>query len=529
MLTTPDYIIVGAGTSGCILAHKLSRRFSVLLIEAGPYYSEDPNINQPINYLTLTENANMYFYNLGSSVVTTKNGKPLLPFFFYPTTFSAVMGRLVGGGSSINGMKVVRGTKSYYDEMSKITNDRDWGYSNISRHFIEMENFHPACEFSRKAHGFHGCLDISQTVASPELASDFVNTMSKIHNVPCNIDYNDFYNEVGSFKYWQLTTDNEKRVTSASSFLEPLRKCKSMPHTYHRKCKKGIKITLLTMTTVKNVILDHKKRARGVEVIVDGCHKTFLAHKGVILCAGLNTSTLLQLSGIGDRASLDLLKINCRINSPHVGKHMKNHPMMVLLGVGKSYKIETPNDIYSGGVFLSDPSKYDCKRSFEILAVADPSGVVVVAGINLRAESEGYITIQSSDPLQPPLYDYKYYDKQSDIDSMLILYRYIYDSIIEMGMQPIGATGPAPNPHKDSTAVEKYILNYYAQAYHWTGMTRIGCDRYDGVIDSNCRVFGSQRLYVADCGIFPTNPVGNTQMPAYLAGSILADKLLKQK
>lgn len=524
-MTTYDYIIVGAGTAGCILARKLSKKYNVLIIESGPYLPEDPNINQPLNSLTLTENANRYFYNLGSSVVSTKYGKPVLPFFFYPTTFSAVMGRLVGGGSAVNGMQVVRGTKTYFDELASLVDDCDWNSRNALRHFVEMEHFHPASEFSKKSHGFHGCLDISQTVASNELATSFANSMSQLYNIPLNIDYNDLQNEVGSFKHWQLTTVNDKRVTSATAFLEPLTISKSTPYIYHRKTKNH-KLTLITMTTVKNVVLDQKRIARGVDVIVDGHHKQYLSRRGVILSAGLNTSSILQLSGIGNRYDLELLNIKCNVNSPHVGKHMKNHPMIVLIGVGKKYNIENISDVYSGGAFTTDPSKMDGRRGFQILTVGDPTGAVVVGGINLRAKSEGHITIQSSDPLQPPIYDYKYYDDPSDIESMIILYKYIHDVIVKMGLQPIGVNGPVPDPHKDSDGVKNYILSYYTHAYHWTGMTRMGNDRYDGVVDHNLRVFGTQRLYVADCGVYPTNPEGNTQMPAYLAGSILAEKLL---
>lgn len=521
-----DYVIIGAGTAGCILAYKLSKRFNVTLIEAGPFYANDPNINNPTKSLEISNDPNRYFYNLGPSLTEGNNGAPKLPLFFYPSTFSAVMGRLVGGSSSVNGMQVVRGTRRYFQDLARRVSDQDWGYDNVLLHFTAMESFKPSKLNENSSRGTRGKLSISQLVASSELAKLFSKSCSELYNIPYNIDYNDMNNELGSFEYWQLTIAKNKRVTSANSFLSNLEVNKKDDNTLSVKSKSGRNITLMTRSTVRKITLNSKNVAKSVEILTNGENKTIRARKGVILCAGLNSNTLLQLSGIGDRASLQEMKIPCLVNSPNVGRHIKNHPILILLGVGKSFKTENPDGLYSGGVFLADPSKNDKTRSFEIAAIANQEGGITLFGINLRAESEGWMSIQSNDPLQAPIYDYKYYDNQADVKSMIELYIAMYDIIVKMGLSPIDVNGSVPNPVDGIEPIQKYVLTNYSQAYHWTGMTRMAMSKKDGVVDNNCRVFGTQNLYVADCGIFPTNPLGNTQMPAYLAGSILASKLL---
>ncbi len=543
MKTTADIIIVGGGNAGCALAYRLSEKYSVILLEAGTDLSNDPQIYTPSNSGTLLNNVNTYFYPLGHSVDTSGNTR-------HP--FPAVEGELLGGGSSVNGMQYVIGTAEYYQRWSASINDSDWGPENVSNTYKYIENFNGVSgNYDPNAHGYDGKLDVKQVTVNEQAATIFATAASEVANIPFNIDYNSFLNPLGSYIYWQVTeTPYSYRASSFTAYLKSLlkqRKSCSNVYTSRDRCKN---IQVVTKARVQRILfkeLQHdqcnacssqhvhhsaSRKATGVSAVVNGECIDFSAKKYVMLTAGFQSASLLQLSGVGDAEYLSSICVPSIIDNPNVGKHMLNHPIISLTGVVVDNNPFTlpvnynSQGLYSGGAQVPSSSS---SRSYQLIGISSPNAPNVIpttftiSGLVLDAQSEGYIQISNSDPNRPPIFNFNYFEDPVDLVSAVEMYGIMYNTLVKMGLQPTG-----PNPEDGPEGVEQYIENAFSQAYHWTGMTRMSTSAVDGVVNSSGKVHGSRNLYVADISVAPFNPTGNTQAIAYLIPNVIADKLLQK-
>lgn len=508
---TADIIIVGAGTAGCALASKLSTKHKVIVLDAGTDQSSNPQISQPSNSGGLINSVNPYFWELGHWVTTAPSGAPI----FLP----AVAGKVFGGGSAVNGLQFVRSTTSYFSAIETLTGDSAWGPTNAFNEYIDIETFNGVSgQFNPAAHGSNGPLNVRQAVLDPLAATSFVNNAVIATGVPAITDYNDPLTPNGPFLYWQLTENpDETRAHSFQAYLQDKLKRKST-HVY-----KGKNLTLYSMARVEQILFsdDHTPVAKGVKAVIDNEEFIFQAKDMVIIAAGFQSPVLLQLSGIGPKSVLKAAGIDVVFDNPNVGAKMVNHPIFTLTGTGvvPVDPNPDPNNLYTGGAFLPDPTQANQNRSFQWIGIASP-GAFTIAALLLDAKSQGTIGVFGSNPIRMSNIQFNYWSDPTDMTSALACYGQMYATLTGMGLTPLG-----PNPASPMD-VQTYILTTYNEAYHWVGSCSMGTSAATAVVDSSGRVFGVKNLRVADITISPFNCLGNTQGIAYLIGNIIANKIL---
>jgi choline dehydrogenase len=534
---TADYIIVGGGTAGCVLARRLSEKYTVILLEAGANEDNNPLITDPLaNGALVLADTNQFFWPLGHSLLATPPNN---------RRFAGVAGELLGGGSSVNGLQYVRGTHDFYAAWEGLVNDADWGPENAFKQFKKMETFNgiPG-QFIPQTHGEHGPVDIRQAANNVPAAQNFVNALVSL-GFPEIKDYNDPFTLPGPFVYWQLfEKPNLMRESSSTAYLEGYIKQKK-DHLYVSSNKNLRLYTkahadqiLFSSATQGNTHADKAKRrliiprAKGVRAVVNNQQIDFFAKRKVILCAGaFNSPLLLQVSGIGNESDLKSLNIPVVLNNPNVGRQILNHPLFTLTGLGNvPSSTSDPEGLYAGGAFLPDPSTpSDLDRGLELIGIATPNptnpnqGAFTIATLILTAKSAGFIQPFYSDYFRMPKFDFHYFQEQSDFTSAIAAYTIMYQTLVKMGLSPLG-----PNP-SDSSAVMDYIFAHYDQAYHYTKSCLMSTSPATGVVDSSGRVFGVKGLMVADNSIVPLNARGNTAATAFLIGNVIANKLLHKR
>lgn len=546
------YIIIGSGPAGCLLARKLARGGKrILLLERGDLVKDDPMLDIPSNSLGLTSLYNKYFLNYGASLPDTE-AKLSLPAFFVPVYHGVVAGELVGGGSSVNGMQVVTGTTAQYREWASYLKDLDWSPEEVEKRIKNILNFHKHPESSTDASKYASTamLNVEESVQSKELAKAFVSATNAVVGRDLPQNYLDLNNEESAFIYWTLSTYKGKRQ-SAQLFLEPLVQAGNTCDVSDQCTQAGLdnvlirkatansaQITLITRCHVSKILLDKdpgsdgEYRATGVAAVVDGKSLTFSASAGVISSAGISTSQILQLSGIGDKDELAKAGVKAKIHNANVGHNMKNHLLIDMVGVdganSANFPVENPEGIYSGGAFLNshldDPRVKD-KRVHQIIPIAF-GPAVFMASAPLHTVSNGSIVIQTPSPDKMPFYKFDYLKDPLDADLVYESYVYMFDILTKMGLTPIKNNLPAPNPHTDAANARAAALTNIGQTYHWYGTSRMAPSPDLGVVDSGCKVFGTSNLYVCDASVIPIFYDGNTMMAAYIIASVFGRKLL---
>lgn len=511
-----DYLIIGGGTAGCVLARRLQELGTVAVLEAGLIQDNDPLISDPkAAGLLVNTYTNNFFWGLGHA---TQNPTP------DNRRFPAVAGEILGGGSSVNGMQYLRGTNDFFTEWETISGDSDWGPVNAQATYKAYEDFNGVPgQFNPLVHGTTGPVDIRQAVLNLQAAQLFQTAIVNL-GYPAITDYNDPGTPIGGFLYWQLFEQPSKlRESSSTAYLQGTLTQQSS-NVY---VSANNRLVLYTEAHATKVLFSHDggtPRAVGVQAIVDGEERVFFARREVIICAGFQSPLLLQASGIGDSTLLNSLGIPVIVDNPNVGAHMLNHPIIALSGTGTVPVALTPDldGLYSGGAELPDPSDMgNPNRALQMIGIATPPTTFTIVTLLLKAESEGTVRLLYPDPLRMPIYDFNYFTVASDVATGIAAYTLMYDALVQMGLTPLG-----PDPVTQPAAVQTYVLTNYTEAYHWTGACRMSQSATNGVVDSTGHVFGVTNLIVADITIIPVSPDGNCAGPAFLVGNIIADKLL---
>ena len=534
--TKADYIIIGCGTAGSVLAQKLSERHSVIVLEAGVNQDNNELVLNPLeaNSLVLA-NTNLLFWGLGHTPIDAVTPNPEKQ-----RRWPAVLGELFGGGSSVNGMQDVRGTREFFEEWQAAAGgDAAWGPDNAIRVYRDMETFVGVPgQFDPLIHGSTGPVGIRQAVDDLEAAQLFTNAVVNLGLAPMIGDYNEEDNALGAFPYWQLfqklnpVTGLIQRTSSSIAYLDPILK-QASSNVYISKNKK---LLIYTKAKAQRLTFDKSRRTpRAVSVMADvnGYQTEFKARKEIILCTGFQSCLILQLSGLGDASYLSSLGIPTVYNNPNIGSHAHNHPGITLTGINGNIPASPnpdPAALYDGGAFLANPVVSTTDRAFELIGIASPgqgTGSYTLATLILNPFSSGFVTLFNSDPNRMPWYDFATYSDVRDQDASIYIYTVMYDILTQMGFTSF-ASG-APNPHTASrAAILSYVQGFVGafQNYHYQAMCRMSTSPDTGVVDSNCRVFGVKGLRVADDSILPTNSRGNTSAPAFLIGNVLAEKIL---
>ncbi len=525
-----DYVIVGAGSSGCVLANRLSAngRHKVLLLEAGP---KDNYlwIHIPIGYGKTMFHKD---YNWGFYTDPEPNMKDRR--IYWPR------GRGLGGSSSINGLIFIRGQREDYDRWAQLGN-AGWDWNSVLPYFIKSEH---NSRGASSTHGDDGPLWSSDIVEKNELMEAIIRGANEL-GVPRTDDFNGGNQEgVG---YYQLFTHNGWRISSAVAYLKPARD------------RSNLRIETNAQAT--GLILNGR-RAVGVKYLQNGVVREVRAAREVILSAGsLQSPQLLQLSGIGPAALLQSHGINVVHDLPGVGQNLQDHLQFRLM-----YRVSKPittNDdlrtltsqariglkwlltgtgplgigINQGGLFtrvLPGSQTPDIQFHFGTLSADQAGGKphdwpgCTFSVCQLRPESRGSVNIQSGDPLQPPSMQPNYLDAETDRICAIESIKYARRLASTDALKPYIAGEYKPG---DGVKSEDEILDFArssgATIFHPTGTCKMGSDSM-AVTDARLRVHGIAGLRIVDCSIMPTLVSGNTHAPAVMIAEKASDMILAE-
>ena len=520
-----DYIIVGAGASGCVLAERLTAngRHRVLVLEAGGFDNRF-YINMPLGYgkTYYDKSLNWMYYAEPDAGL---NGQ----VDYWPR------GKVLGGSSSINAMVYARGAASDFDDWRRAGNI-GWGWDDVLAAYREIED-NEAGENEYRGRG--GPLFISANNTERHWLGKPFEAAAQAAGLPHNDDFNGATQEgVGHF---QLTVKGGQRNSAARAFLRPAMKRKN--------------IEVITNAQVLRVVLEGT-RACGVEYLHQGRRRLVRTNAEVILAGGaVNSPQLLQLSGIGPGGVLNSLGIDVVVNNPNVGRHLQDH-----IGVNYTYQVNVPtmNDalrpwwgklkfglqyllqkrgpltisINQGGGFFrssqkrSRPNMQLYFQAFSTLIPKagerpllnpDPFSGMSLGLSNCRPTSRGEIIIKSSDPLLHPRIIANALSTAHDVKEMLEAVKFIRHIAEQpqLAQYIVDELRPGPEVQSDTALVDDFRKRS-GTVYHPCSTCRMAPNPANGVVDSELRVHGIRGLRVVDASAFPSIISGNLNAPAIM-------------
>jgi len=527
-----DYIVVGAGSAGCVLAGRLSEdpATRVLLLEAGPA-DRSLWIHLPIGY-GKTMWSPTYNWRFETDPDPNMNGRRI----YWPR------GKTLGGSSSINGLIYIRGQREDYDHWAALGN-AGWSYDEVLPYFIRSEGNQRGGD---AFHGGEGPLKVSDIAAKHELIEAFIDGAGQT-GVPRTDDFNGAAQEGAG--YYQLTTHKGWRCSTAKAYLTPA-------------VKRRPNLRIETEAMAERLLFDGR-RAAGITYRQGGQLKTARCRAEVLLSAGsLQSPQLLQLSGIGPRALLDRFGIPVQHELPGVGENLQDH-LQIRLGYECTKPITTNDQLNSwfgqmgmglewllhrtgplavginqGGCFMralkdaeGRPVAATPDIQFHVATLsADMAGGKVhpysgftMSVCQLRPESRGHVRIRSLDAAEPPEMQPNYLSTELDRATTVAgvkAARAITDS---PAMRPYVKREVKPGPGAVSDAdLLEFCRNNGATIFHPTGTCRMGADAL-AVVDARLRVHGVAGLRVIDCSAMPTLVSGNTNAPAVMMAEKAVD------
>lgn len=519
---TADYVVIGMGAAGAGVAKLLSDdpSISVIGIEAGANHDHDEPIKDPTFAPTLEDDFDpQYFYQLNQVVQEDAGG----------ATFNYVTGRLLGGGSSINGMQYVRGTPQLYDRWQALLG-KSWSTNSILQAFKSIEKYNGDTP-NPAARGYRGPVDIRQAPMKPtSMATKFVQATAEATDFDEIMDYNNPQTPMGPFTRWQLfQKPNGNRESSSTAYLEPVL-------NGDFKGKGDRQLQILVNTTALRILFQGKK-AIGVKILQDGKFGTVYARKKVIVCAGIYSPWLLQRSGIGPKDLLNRVGVKVVHHNPNVGQNLVNQFITTAVFTANPNDVgvpaDDPNALYVGGAFLPDPTPPidRNRRGFQFIGISPQPGTFVIAMILLDPKSRGNVQIQSGDPFQIPLVDDGAFSNPDDLNSFKNAYKTYIKNIAEQ-LHALDSQYnliiPSLEVINDDQALEEFILANIDHTHHWSGTCRMAPLHQGGVVDRHGNVYGVKRLVVADDSIAPFIPDGNTAGCAFMIAKKIVQDIRKE-
>ncbi|NGP59348.1 GMC family oxidoreductase [Paenibacillus thiaminolyticus] len=519
---TFDYIVVGTGPAGAVLAKILSddKKTSVLVLEAGSNRDKDVPIRDSTFAPELEESFFPQYFWQGEGI--PQEGVD-------DRSFEWTTGRLAGGGSSINGEQYVRPTAAVMEQWERLLGEL-WAPKRALKRFKRLERYDGDTN-NVDAHGYRGRIDIRQAPANPTaMAEKLTAAMERATGFPRIIDYNDPDTPLGPFTRWQLfQKPNGQRESASTAFLS------SDVVTPAGRGVRGRKLTIRYKTTALRILFS-RKRAIGVEYLQEGQCVRAYSRKKVIISAGINSAQLLLLSGIGPAAELKEANIPVIFNNPNVGLRLRNHTLnFATFSTNRNDRAlpaSDPDALYTGGAFLPDPTGADPHRRAVQLIGIGSGNMLRIAILYLRPKSRGSITIQNKDPLTIVLADEGFLANPDDMESVKNIYK-IYIRSIASELSRIDPSyrliSPDPATLDNDEQLEAFIRENFHHNHHQQGSLRMAPLRKGGVVDRTGRVHGVKDLIVADASIIPFTVDGNTSATAYLIGYTIALQLTRKR
>lgn len=546
-----DYIVIGAGTAGGIIAKKLTddSNTSVLVLENGINSTDQlssPSILDSINL----HSDNKFAFNLISKLEAS-TGLQLL----------TINGRVIGGSSEVNEMYAVRGSKELYDEWAVLTNEPRWSYDQVSSMFIENETYTGLTQ-SEIERGRKGPIFVRQQhIPSNGLIQNLADATAKVLKIDNVEDYNTGVRECTFYKAQLIQKEEGQTITRSSTATGYLNKSIVSQGDEFKPDEVGVgerMLVILAKTTVNKILFKKKNCkmvASGVEYVRNGvCQKAF-ARKGVIVSAGFFSSVILQRSGIGKSDDLINAGITPLIDNPNVGYNLQTQAYAALgVEVETSQIIPVLGEdinqpIILGAFTAEDNDNSKEGRRLQILGAPAPFfiptsdvssngweldlenkeiNIMSFGLIDLNPRSRGTIMASHSDPEALPSFSFDSLQQDTnDLDFLVDQYINMYNIIQEARSHNSGikkVVYPPEDIFEITDLADKrkqlgdYVRASYSNFFHYGGQCRMADSIKDGAVRGNLDVFGTQNLKVADLSIAPILPDGNTTIATQMIG-----------
>ena len=530
-----DFIIVGAGSAGCVLANRLSAdpATRVCLIEAGADDQAWPTrlkTNTPIGNPTLL-NDTRFNWEFSYRAEPRTGGRAI----------PAPRGRMLGGSSAVNGMIYIRGHRSDYDAWAAAGNP-GWGWDEVLPAFLAHENHEAG---SNEFHACDGELNVAPLRQLHPASLAFADAAASMQ-----LRHNDDFNgaELDGFGPYEVTQKNGERWSSARAFLHPVR---ARPN-----------LTVLTGCLATRIVIEGG-RAAAVEVVRGGVSQRLAARSEIVLAGGaINSPQLLLLSGIGPAAELRELGIEPCRDLPGVGRNLQDHvgvPLSVLDPSGSAYALAwrflprlgwnalwyvlarrgmfASNVVEAGGFVRTEDGLPAPDVQFVFMAAMKESSRAVphrpgflITTTLLRPASRGWLRLASADPAEKPLLTGNFLDDPRDVHTLMRGVRLLRRIVAAEPFRRFAGHELLPGAGVTEDAdLAAFVHRSLVTIYHPVGTAKMGpAEDKLAVVDHRLRVRGVSGLRVADCAIMPTIVSGNTNAPAMMIGERCADFILRQ-
>ena len=525
-----DYIIVGGGSAGCVLANRLSEdpSIKVLLLEAGGADS-NPLFRMPAGFAKMTKGVASW----GWSTVPQKHLNGRVIWF--------TQAKVLGGGSSINAQLYTRGNAKDYDSWASEAGCAGWSYREVLPYFKRSEDNQ---RLVNAYHSYGGPLGVSYPVNPPPISFAFLRAAQEA-GIPFNDDFNGASQD--GIGHYQLTTRNAERSSTSSAFLKPIRSRRNL--------------TVRTDATALKIVVENG-RASGVAVSGSGGVETLLADREIILsCGAMGSPRLLQLSGIGPADALKAAGVPVVHDLPGVGANLQDHLDLYVIAectgdhtydrvaqphrtvwAGAQYLLFKTGPVTStlfetGGFWYADPEARSPDIQFHLgLGSGIEAGVahmrnpgVTLNSAFLRPRSRGTVRLASSDPAAAPLIDPNYWAEPYDRACAIKGLRLAREIMRQNALKPFVLAERLPGP--DLTSDDELIEYAYRSCktdHHPVGTCAMGGGA-DAVVTPDLRLRGLLGLRVVDASVMPFVPSCNTNAPTIMVAEKAADMILGRK